>query len=226
MVTVSGRSGAERRERLERARLYLVIEAAPGGRPAAEIVGPALEGGVDVVQLREKHAPAEAITSAGSELRRLCHRHGGLLVVNDRADLALACGADGVHVGQEDEDPEAARALVGPDLLVGVSTHSPSQIEAAERSSADYLGVGPVHATATKPGVPAVGLGLVRHAAAHAGKPFFAIGGIDAGNAGEAAGAGAPRVAVVRAIRDAPDPRDAAAALLDALDRAHALAAR
>jgi len=226
MGAVSDRAGAERRERLERARLYLVIEATPGGRAAAEIVGPALEGGVDVVQLREKHAPGEAIAAAGAELRRLCHRHGALLVVNDRADLAVACGADGVHVGQEDEDPDAVRALVGPEMLVGVSTHSPPQIEAAERSSADYLGVGPVHATTTKPGVPAVGLELVRHAAAHAGKPFFAIGGIDAGNAGEAASSGARRLAVVRAIRDAPDPRDAAATLLQILDRSPALAAR
>jgi len=226
MDSVSYRAGAERRERLERARLYLVIESAPGGRPAGEVVEPALEGGVDVVQLREKRAPAEEIAAVGSDLVRLCHRHGALLVVNDRPDIALACGADGVHVGQEDEDPEAARAHVGSELLLGVSTHTPGQIEAAERSSADYLGVGPVHATATKPDVPAVGLELVRHAAVHAGKPFFAIGGIDATNAGEVAHAGARRIAVVRAIRDAPDPRQAAEALSAALRRAHALAAR
>jgi thiamine-phosphate pyrophosphorylase len=111
------------------------------------------------------------------------------------------------------------RALVGGDLLVGISTHTPAQVEAAERSDADYLGVGPVYATATKPGLEPVGLELVRHAAAAARKPWFAIGGIDAPRAAEAADAGARRLAVVRAIRDAEDPRAAARELADALER-------
>ncbi|MEA2443815.1 MAG: thiamine-phosphate pyrophosphorylase, partial [Thermoleophilales bacterium] len=165
----------ERRARLEAARLYLVIEAAP----ARAVVPAALRGGVDVVQLREKGASDAELVRAGRELRATCDEYGALLVVNDRADLALECGADGVHVGQEDEPVDAVRRLVGPDVLIGVSTHSPEQIAAAERAAADYLGVGPVYATATKPGVEPVGIELVRHAASHATKPWFAIGGID-----------------------------------------------
>jgi thiamine-phosphate pyrophosphorylase len=201
----------QRRERLRRAHLYLVIES----EPAELVVAAALDGGVDVVQLREKSGPDELIVETGRRLRELCDEHGALLVVNDRADLALACGADGVHVGQDDEPLDSVRSTVGPELIVGISTHSPSQIEAALASEADYLGVGPVFATATKPGVEPVGLELVRHAAAHAeAKPWFAIGGIDAGNAPVVLEAGASRIAVVRAIRDADDPRAAAAALL------------
>ena len=192
-------------ERLRHASLYLILEAA-----ASNVVGPALEGGVDVVQLRDKHAPDGELVAAGRELGELCRRHGALFVVNDRPDLALECGADGVHVGQDDEAVEAVRALAGDRLLVGVSTHSPEQVAAAEESDADYFAVGPVHATPTKPGRPAVGLELVRHAAERARKPWFAIGGIDAGNAAEVVAAGARRLAVVRAIRDADDPRAAA----------------
>jgi thiamine-phosphate pyrophosphorylase len=199
--------GDLRRERLRRAHLYLVIEA----EPAERVVAAALEGGVDVVQLREKSGSDEAIVEAGRRLRELCDTHGALLVVNDRPDLALACGADGVHVGQDDEPLESVRDMVGDDLLVGISTHSPEQIEAALESTADYLGVGPVYATATKPGVEPVGLELVRHAASHAeAKPWFAIGGIDADNAPVVTRAGATRIAVVRAIRDATNPREAA----------------
>ena len=155
----------------------------------------------------------------------MCDRHGALLVVNDRPDLALRCAADGVHLGQDDGDLDEARELLGPDFLIGVSTHTPDQVDAAARSTADYLGVGPVHETATKPGRPAVGLALVRHAAAGGPKPFFAIGGIDAGNAPDVAQAGAERVAVVRAIRDAEDPGAAARTLRAVLDRAAAVAA-
>jgi thiamine-phosphate pyrophosphorylase len=201
--------GQRRRERLRRAHLYLVIEA----EPCERVVPAALAGGVDVLQLREKSAPDESIVETGRRLRDLCDQHDALLIVNDRADLAVACGADGVHVGQDDEPLESVRATVGDELIVGISTHSPEQIEAA--ATADYLGVGPVYATATKPGVEPVGLDLVRYAAAHAeAKPWFAIGGIDASNARLVFDAGASRIAVVRAIRDADDPRAAAAALL------------
>lgn len=205
----------ERRARLGAARLYLVIEAAA----ARAVVPAALSGGVDVVQLRDKGASDSELVAAGRELRSVCEEHGALLVMNDRADLALECGADGVHVGQDDQPVGAVRRLVGPDVLIGVSTHSPEQIAAAERSEADYLGVGPVYATATKPAVEPVGIELVRHAAEHGAKPWFAIGGIDAGRAGEVHAAGAERIAVVRAIRDAADPRVAAAALCGAIDR-------
>ena len=199
--------GQRRRERLRRAHLYLVIDA----EPAERVVPAALEGGVDLVQLREKSASDESIAETGRLLRRLCDEHDALLIVNDRPDLALACGADGVHVGQDDEPLDSVRATVGDELIVGISTHSPEQIEAALDSTADYLGVGPVHGTPTKPGVEPVGLQLVRYAAAHAdAKPWFAIGGIDTSNASAVREAGATRIAVVRAIRDAADPRVAA----------------
>jgi thiamine-phosphate pyrophosphorylase len=206
----------ERRARLRAARLYLVIEAAA----ARDVVPAALRGGVDVVQLREKDAPDDEVVAAGRALRTVCDEHGALLVVNDRPDLALACGADGVHVGQDDETVSRVREVVGAELVIGLSTHSPSQVAAAERApEVDYLGVGPVYETATKPGVEPVGLELVRHAAAHAQKPWFAIGGIDADRVPAVAEAGAERVAVVRAIRNAADPQRAAAALREALMR-------
>jgi thiamine-phosphate pyrophosphorylase len=199
-----------RRERLGRARLYFVTDA----EGAERALPAALEGGVDIVQLREKSAPDAEVVEAGRRLRALCDEHGALLIVNDRPDLALECGADGVHVGQDDESLDSARRRVGPELIVGISTHSPRQVEAALDSTADYLGVGPVYATPTKEGRPPVGLELVRYAAEHArAKPWFAIGGIDPGNAGAVATAGATRIAVVRAIRDAEDPRTAASAL-------------
>src|SRR3954470_13079155 len=132
----------QRRERLRRAHLYLVIES----EPAELVVAAALDGGVDVVQLREKSGPDELIVETGRRLRELCDEHGALLVVNDRADLALACGADGVHVGQDDEPVASVRAAVGPDVLIGLSTHSPAQVDAAAHADdVDYLGVGPVY---------------------------------------------------------------------------------
>jgi thiamine-phosphate pyrophosphorylase len=206
----------ERRERVRSARLYLVIEAGP----AEQVVPPALEGGVDVVQLRDKSAPDDVVVASGRRLRALCDERGALFIVNDRPDLAVACEADGVHVGQADAPLRDVREVVGPDLIVGLSTHSPDQIEAALASTADYLGLGPVYATPTKLGRAPVGLEHVRHAAEHASaKPWFAIGGIDATNASEVAAAGATRIAVVRAIRDADDPRAAAAALVTALSQ-------
>jgi thiamine-phosphate pyrophosphorylase len=202
-----------RRARLRSARLYLVIDAAA----ARAVVPAALAGGVDVVQLREKHAPDVEVVACGRELRRACDEYGALFVVNDRADLALECGADGVHVGQDDEPVDAVRRLVGAELLIGLSTHTPGQVDAASHDAqVDYLGVGPVFETATKPGLEPVGVELVRHAAAHVTKPWFAIGGIDAQRAAEI---GAESVAVVRAIRDAEDPRAAAAELREAITR-------
>jgi thiamine-phosphate pyrophosphorylase len=201
---------------LRNTRLYLVIDVAA----AADVVPAALRGGVDVVQLREKDAGDDEVVAAGLRLRTLCDGHGALLVVNDRADLALACGADGVHVGQDDEPVSAVRRAVGDQLFIGLSTHSPEQVDAAERDpDVDYLGVGPVYETATKPGVDPVGLELVRYAARHSRKPWFAIGGIDAARAPGVVEAGAERIAVVRAIRDAADPQEAAAGLRAALVR-------
>ena len=208
---------ATRRRRLRQARLYLIIDTGPGGRPADAVVEPALEGGVDMVQLRDKSVGDEVIVGTGRRLRRLCDEHRALLVINDRPDLALDCAADGVHLGQEDAPVETVRAVVGDDVLIGVSTHSPEQVDAARASTADYLGVGPVYETATKPDVEPVGEALVRYAVRAAGKPFFAIGGIDAAGARAVAAAGAERIAVVRALRDSDDPREAARELRSAL---------
>jgi thiamine-phosphate pyrophosphorylase len=202
-----------RRVWLRRARLYLVCEARPHGRDAEELLRPALQAGVDIVQLREKHGDEREIVKAGRMFRRLCDAYDALFVVNDRPELAIACGADGVHIGQDDADPVEVRHLVGQDFLIGLSTHSPEQVDAAR--GVDYISVGPVHATPTKPEYAQVGPDLVRYAAAHAEVPFFAIGGIEAANVHEVVAAGAERVAVVRAIRDADDPAAAAHAIRD-----------
>ena len=196
--------------RLHDARLYYIC-----GIDRLSTVEPALRGGVDIFQLREKHAGDDELLRAAQPAKRLCDDHGALFVVNDRPDIAVAAGADGVHLGQDDMAVEHARAIVGPDALIGRSTHSPAQIDGA--AGADYIGVGPVHATPTKLGRPAVGVDLVRYAAAHARMPFFAIGGLDATTLPEAVRAGATRAAVVRAISEAADPEAAARALRAAL---------
>ena len=205
-------AGYNRRARLERARLYLVCDARP-----AQFLRAALAGGVDVLQLRDKAAGDEAILRAAGTFRECCDEAGALFVVNDRPDLAVAADADGVHVGQDDMAVQDARAVVGPDRLIGRSTHSARQLDAAH--GVDYVAVGPVHATPTKPGRPAIGLAPIRHAAAHARVPWFAIGGIDGATIGPVLDAGARRVVVVRAIADAPDPELAARELRTALDR-------
>ena len=174
---------------------------------------------VDLVEGEGLAAVASLWRKTGRELRAVCTRAGALFVVNDRPDLALECGADGVHLGQDDERVDEVRRQVGDSLLIGISTHSPEQIAAAERSAADYLGVGPVFETPTKPGRPAVGLELVERAARHASKPWFAIGGIDPASARAVVDAGARRLAVVRAIRDAEDPEEAARQLRAAVDQ-------
>jgi thiamine-phosphate pyrophosphorylase len=205
----------DRRERLARARLYFVTDVRPG---LEELLAAALSGGVDMVQLREKSASDEELLRAASVFRSACDEHGALFWLNDRVDLVEECGADGVHVGQEDAPVEEVRSEVGPDVLIGLSTHSPDQFDAALGSGADQLSVGPVWETPTKEGRPAAGLSYVSYAAAHGGeRPWFAIGGIDLGNVGEVVAAGARRVVVVRAIRDAADPEAAAAALRTAL---------
>jgi thiamine-phosphate pyrophosphorylase len=197
-----------RRAWLERARLYLVCDARPGEREPEELLRPALQGGVDVVQLRDKSGDERDVVEAGRVFRRLCDAYDALFIVNDHPELAIACAADGVHIGQEDASIEDVRQVLGGDSLVGVSTHSREQIEDAR--GADYIAVGPVFKTPTKPEYEPVGLELVRWAADQATVPFFAIGGIDRDNVDEVLDAGAGRIAVVRAIRDAEDPGDAA----------------
>ena len=197
--------------RLQRAALYLVCDLRPGGRPLADVIGPALEGGVDIVQLRDKEASTAELLAAAAVARPLCDAAGALLILNDRPDLVREAGADGCHVGQDDMGVTDARALAGDGAIVGQSTHFPAEVDGA--GDADYIGVGPVFATPTKPGRHAVGLELVRYAGAFAPVPFFAIGGIDMSNVEAVVDAGARRVAVVRAIAEAPDPRAAAAQL-------------
>ena len=204
---------AEARERLRRARLYLVVDAA-----AEHMLPAALRGGVDMVQLRDKDLDDDSLLEVAARFRAACREHNVLFWLNDRPDLALGARADGVHVGQDDMPPGEVREEVGEQLLIGLSSHSPEQFDAALSSEADQLSVGPVWETPTKPGRPAAGLDYVRHAAAHAGEqPWFAIGGIDETNVGEVVAAGARRVVVVRAIRDAADPEGAARRLRAAL---------
>src|SRR5918993_4103188 len=178
------------RDRIAGARLYLVCDARP-----REFLAAALRGGVDVIQLRDKALEDDRLVSAAREFRAAADAHGALFVVNDRPDLVAACAADGVHVGQDDGTPADARAAVGTDAIVGRSTHAPEQADAAEADpDVDYLAVGPVHATPTKPGRPAAGLGYVGYAARTVAKPWFAIGGLDAANVGEVAERGASRI--------------------------------
>ena len=204
----------DRFDRLGDASLYLVCEALPAARLEA-----ALRGGVGIVQLRCKDADDADVIAAGRRFASVCERFGVPLILNDRPDLVAAVGADGVHLGQDDIGVEQARELLGADRIVGLSTHSPAEIDSALAVGVDYVGVGPVHATPTKPGRPAVGIELVTYAAAHAGIPFFAIGGIDRSNLGAVLAAGAERVAVVRAITRASDPERAARELCAGLAR-------
>src|SRR3954468_2732379 len=199
---------------LDDARLYFVVEADASDR----LLDAALAGGCDLLQLRDKEADDETLLAAADRFRDAGDRHGALFVLNDRPELALQCGADGVHVGQDDLPVDAVRRLLGPEMLIGLSTHTPAQFDDGLESAADSLSAGPIWETPTKAGRPATGLELIRHAAAVATKPFFAIGGIDESNIGEVVGAGATRAVVVRAIRDAADPRAAAAALRAALE--------
>jgi thiamine-phosphate pyrophosphorylase len=199
----------DRRQRLRDARLYFVADR----EGMARALDGALAGGADLFQLRDKHASDDELVVAAQQARERCHAAGALFVLNDRPDLVEPCGADGVHVGQDDMPVDRARAIVGPDAIVGLSTHSMQQAQAAGRSGADYIAVGPVHATPTKAGRPAIGVEPVKYAAAHVTVPWFAIGGIDAETVGAVVEAGARRIVVVRAIADAEDPEAAARAL-------------
>jgi thiamine-phosphate pyrophosphorylase len=202
------------RDRIASTRLYLVCDA----RPRA-FLDAALRGGVDLIQLRDKALDDVAIVAAAREFRAAADAAGALFILNDRPDLVEACGADGVHVGQEDASVADARAAVGDERIVGRSTHAPAQgAEADADPDVDYVVVGPVHATPTKPGRPAAGLGYVEWAAANVTTPWFAIGGLHAGNVGEVTARGARRIVVVRAITEAADPEAAARVLRERLE--------
>jgi len=202
------------RDRIASARLYLVCDA----RPRA-FLDAALRGGVDLIQLRDKALGDGELVAAAREFRAAADAAGALFILNDRPDLVEACGADGVHVGQDDGSVADARAAVGDRRIVGRSTHAHAQgAEADADPDVDYLAVGPVHATPTKPGRPAAGLEYVAWAATHVRTPWFAIGGLDAGNVGEVVARGASRIVVVRALTEAADPEAAARVLRERLE--------
>jgi thiamine-phosphate pyrophosphorylase len=212
---------AARLEALAAARLYFVSDGLGGQEAARSVVTAALAGGAEIVQLRDRELEGGALEATAAVFREAAAAAGALFLVNDDPELALAAGADGVHVGQDDVDVAVARRDAGEGVVVGLSTHSPEQLEAAcaadGDSRPDYVSVGPVWETPTKPGRPAAGLDYVRYAAANATLPWFAIGGIDPSNVQEVLDAGARRIVVVRAIRDAPDAAVAARTLREAV---------
>ena len=207
----------DRRGRLSEARLYVVTGARQDKGDLEDFLEQILSAGVDIVQLREKHAEAGDLIRWGKTLREAADRHGALFIVNDHPGVALALEADGVHVGQNDLPPPIARRVVGSGGIVGLSTHTREQWDAAP-PEADYLCAGPVWETPTKPGRPAAGLDFVRYASKSSeDRPWFAIGGINQENLPEAVEAGAHRIVVVRAVTDAADPGDAVGRLLASL---------
>ncbi|WNM34557.1 thiamine phosphate synthase [Streptomyces sp. Li-HN-5-11] len=219
---MSDTAAATARDRLAGARLYLCTDARRRQGDLPAFLDAVLAAGVDIVQLRDKGM------EAGEELEHLavfaeaCARHGRLLAVNDRADVAHAARADVLHLGQGDLPVPAARAILGDDVLIGRSTHAESEAAAAAvQDGVDYFCTGPCWPTPTKPGRHAPGLGLVRYTASLAtGRPWFAIGGIELGNLDQVLEAGARRVVVVRAITEADDPGAAAAAFAERLREA------
>lgn len=201
----------------EQPQLYLVTDASPAMQPLEGFLAAAIKAGVGMVQLRDRTRTDAELLADARRFARVCDLYGVPFIVNDRADVALACDAAGVHVGQDDLPAQEARALLGPRRIVGLSTHSPEQIDAANSLPVDYIGVGPVYATPTKPGRPQVGLDLVRYAAAHSRVPWFAIGGIDPTTAADVARAGARSVSVLRCVARSADPAAAVRDLLAAL---------
>jgi thiamine-phosphate pyrophosphorylase len=198
-------------------RLYLCVP----DRPDLErFLAACIRGGVDLVQLRDKGLEARPLLERARLALRVCRGLGVPLILNDRPDLALEVGADGVHVGQDDAPPSLARRILGPDAFVGLSTHAPAELDVARSEPVDYLSVGPVSPTPTKPGRPGTGLGYVAYAAGHATRPWFVTGGASPDTVGAMVAAGARRIVVVRWLTESSDPEGAARALRSALDEA------
>lgn len=215
-------TGDERRRRLADAVLYLCVDRRADHGDLEDLLDSVLAAGVDLVQLRDKTATPAQILQAAPVFRSAADRYGALFVLNDDPQLAVEVDADGVHVGQDDMTPEQARAIVGAERIVGWSTHSEAEVDAAVDADCDYFAVGPVRATPTKQGRPAIGLAPIRHAAAVAGKrPWFITGAMSPATAPEVLAAGGRRLVVVRAMTDADDP-GAVARELAALLRATA----
>ncbi len=199
-------------------RLYVIIDReACAGRDPVEVTQAAIRGGADCVQWRDKTASDRSFFEAARRLRETIRGLNALFIVNDRLHIALAAGADGVHLGHEDLPVRQARAVAGRRLLIGRSTHSLQEALAAQASGADYIGVGPVFSTPTKPDYPTVGLDLIRQVKESLRIPWFAIGGIDLSSLPLVLSAGANRAAVVRAVTGASDPEAAARALKAAM---------
>ena len=199
-------------------RLYVIIDKKfAKARDLVYIAGEAIAGGADVIQLRDKESAAGEIVEAGRAIRKAIGKNKVAFIVNDRPDIALAVGADGVHLGQDDMPVMAARSILGKDKIIGLSTHSLEQAAEAQNSGADYIGVGPVFSTPTKPGYKAVGLELIKKVKNISRVPFVVIGGIDESNIDDVIAAGGSRVAVVRAVCAAEDIREAAKRLKDKL---------
>jgi thiamine-phosphate pyrophosphorylase len=205
------------RERLGAARLYLCTPDRPD---LGELVKAVCRAGVDIVQLREKSLPDRALLARAAVAAEAARSAGALFVLNDRPDLALACGADGVHLGQDDVAPAVARRILGPGPLIGLSTHAPQELEAAAAEPVDYLSAGPVVPTPTKPGRPGTGPGYVTLAAARSVRPVFVTGGVSPESLPELLAAGATRFVVVRALTQARDPVAATRELRRLIDSA------
>lgn len=214
-----GRAREARGELLNAARLYLCTDSRADRGDLEEFLDAAYAGGVDIIQLRDKKISAAEEIAALLILKRVAARHGKLFAVNDRADIAALVGADVFHVGQDDLSPAQARELLGPDVIIGRSTHAPGQAdEAIDNPEVDYFACGPVWETPTKPGRAAAGLGYLRYVAGkNPAKPWFAIGGVNPETCPQVVDAGAYRIVVVRAITEAADARQAAQRLVAAL---------
>jgi thiamine-phosphate pyrophosphorylase len=210
--------GERRRAALERARLYLCTPDRPD---LADFISAVCAAGVGIVQLRDKELDDRAIVERAGVAREAAHAAGALFVLNDRPDLAVACGADGVHVGQDDVPAAEARRIVGPDALVGLSTHSPDELAASAAEPVDYISAGPVEPTPTKPGRPGTGLDYIRLAAERSPHPFFVTGGVSPATLPAIAAAGATRFVVVRALTEAPDAAAVAQELRRVIDAAN-----
>jgi thiamine-phosphate pyrophosphorylase len=191
-------------------RLYLCTPDRPD---LADFVDACIRGGVDTVQLRDKHADARTVLSRAAVVRDVCRQHGVPFILNDRADLALECDADGVHVGQQDAPPSLVRRILGPDKIIGLSTRGGDQLRAAHDEPVDYVSVGPVHATATHPERAPIGLDGLADAAGAASLPFVVTGNVTPETVVPMLAAGATRFVVVRWLTEAADAYEAARAL-------------
>jgi thiamine-phosphate pyrophosphorylase len=196
-------------------RLYLCTPDRPD---LAQFVEDCIAGGVDIVQLREKQLEARALMDRARVVRDVCADAGVPFILNDRADLALGVGADGVHVGQDDAPVGLARRILGPDRIIGLSTHSDEDLTGALDADVSYISAGPVEATPTKPGRPGTGLDYLRRASERSPVPVFVTGGVTPERVRALASAGARHFVVVRYLTEASEPRQAAQRLRDAID--------